>query len=389
MKLHHLRRFDERLAGHLDGLSIAGKHAQSLCAEALESPSADAVFVAAVLAVMSRQREDLDKLLALVEAAPAISKGLTAALGWVEPTSLQGIVASLLGSENPFRQSVGITACALHRVDPGFATGRWTQHSDPVVRARALRAAGELGRVEFVSALPSALHDPDPLCRLWAAWSAVLLGNRQNALEFLGHATLEAGPLQERALQLALQALSIADGQVVLSRYASDPAQQRTVVRGAGFIGDPAHIPWLISLMSDDRLARLAGEVFSFITGTDLAELDLERTPPETVAAGPNDDPDNPHVKVDEDEDLPWPDPVQVQSWWTQNQGRFTTGIRYFAGSPVTREQCLYVLQNGYQRQRSAASLHLCLLSPGTPLFEWRAPASRQQYALGTMKDAG
>jgi hypothetical protein len=95
---------------------------------------------------------------------------------------------------------------------------------------------------------------------------------------------------------------------------------------------------------------------------------------------------------MDEDGDLPWPDPVQVQRWWSQNQGRFTTGIRHFAGSPVAREQCVDVLQNGYQRQRIAASLHLCLLSPGASLFEWRAPASRQQHAVAQvagMKNAG
>jgi uncharacterized protein (TIGR02270 family) len=382
VKLHHLRRFDDRLAGHVDGLLVAGEHIQPFCAEALESPSAGAMFVTTLLAVMNERPEELERMLALAEAAPDLSKGLTAALGWVEPASLQGVVANLLGSKVPFRQTIGIAACAMHRVDPGFASSRWMAHSDPVVRARALRAAGELGRVELVSTLARAINDPDPLCQLWAAWSAVLLGDRQNALDYLKHAAFAAGSQQTRALQLALQALEIADAHLILSRCASDPAQLRTLIRGAGLIGDPAYIPWLISLMSDDKVARLAGEAFSFITGVDLAELDLEREPPDAIAGGPNDDPDDPNVEMDDDEDLPWPDPTSAQSWWAQNQGRFQPGVRHICGSPVTREQCLQVLQNGYQRQRIAASLHICLLDPGTPLFEWRAPAQRQQRAL-------
>jgi hypothetical protein len=54
-------------------------------------------------------------------------------------------------------------------------------------------------------------------------------------------------------------------------------------------------------------------------------------------------------------------------------------------GEPLNRENCLRVLKEGFQRQRIAAALYLSLLNPGTPLFEWRAPAWRQQRLLATM----
>ena len=40
------------------------------------------------------------------------------------------------------------------------------------------------------------------------------------------------------------------------------------------------------------------------------------------------------------------------------------------------------MLREGFQRQRSAAALYLCLLQPGTPLFNTAAPAWRQQRLL-------
>jgi hypothetical protein len=43
------------------------------------------------------------------------------------------------------------------------------------------------------------------------------------------------------------------------------------------------------------------------------------------------------------------------------------------------------LLKNGFQRQRMAAAIYLCLLKPGTPLFNCAAPAWRQQRLLEKM----
>ena len=74
----------------------------------------------------------------------------------------------------------------------------------------------------------------------------------------------------------------------------------------------------------------------------------------------------------------------------SENGGRPTAaasrqGTRYFMGAPVTREHCIDVLKNGYQRQRILAAHYLCLLEPGTPLFNTSAPAWRQQRLLADM----
>jgi uncharacterized protein (TIGR02270 family) len=170
-----------------------------------------------------------------------------------------------------------------------------------------------------------------------------------------------------------------------LSTLAKDPSSLRWLIRGAGLVGDPAYVPWLIGHMADNKTTRLAGEAFCLITGLDLAWLDLEVKPPESFDSGPNDDPNDPNVEMDEDDGLPWPDTLQIQAWWQANSQHFQPGTRYFMGAPLNRDTCLRVLKDGFQRPRIAAALYLSLLNPGTPLFEWRAPARRQRRLLAEM----
>lgn len=386
VKLHHLRRLDDRLAAHLDGLAVAGEYGSSMCDAALESPGVGEVFAAAVRAIEEKDERRLDKLFALVGAVPEAEPGLISAFGWVSAQYLQGAGGKLLASMEPFRRQAGIATCVMHRVDPGAALTQSLTHPEPQLRARTLRAVGELGRRDLLAACVNALQDGDAACRFWAAHSTIMLGDRGKAIDALTSIALQEGPNRIRTLQLLLKVISAARANELLKVLARDSSNMRLLIQGAGIAGDPYYIPWLIKRMDDLKLTRLAGESFSFITGLDLAYLDLERKPPEGVEFGPNDDPEDENVAMDEDDSLPWPDPVKIQAWWDANKSRFTNGERYFMGEPVTREHCIRVLKEGYQRQRIAAALYLCLLEPGTKLFPTSAPAWRQQRWLAKME---
>ena len=384
VKLLQLRRCDDRLAAHLDAMAIAGNGAWEISRAALENPSAGAGFVVAVGMIRGRQ-DFLEQLCALAQAESPVRRGMMSGFGWVDAAELRGWIATLLASVDADRKAIGIACSAMHRVDPGLAPARLLDHTDPRVRARAFRTAAELGKREFVSRLAASIEDEDPACGLWAAWSAVLLGDREQALDRLMAAIAESGPHRWRALQLALQASDPERGHALLQTLAGDSDKLRMLIEGAGYVGDARYLPWLIGRMSDDKLARLAGAAFSMTTGLDLAALDLERKPPEDFESGPGDDAADPDVEMDPDDGLPWPDPGRVQAWWSANGARFVSGTRYFMGAPVTQDHCADVLKNGYQRQRIAAAYHLCLSNPGTPLFEWRAPAWRQQQELARL----
>ena len=168
-------------------------------------------------------------------------------------------------------------------------------------------------------------------------------------------------------------------------RLRREPAQLRWLVQGSGIAGDPAYVPWLIGHMAKPETARLAGEAFTLITGADLDAVQLRRQRPEDFESGPTENPDDENVRLDPDEGLMWPDRPKVEKWWNASSSQFQKGTRYFMGAPVTREHCIHVLKTGYQRQRVLAAHYLCLLEPGTPLFNTSAPAWRQHRQLANM----
>ena len=133
VKLHHLRRFDDRIAAHCDGLRIAGEGAWPLCKMALELLSPGAIFTATLQAVQSKSLERLDRLLALAQSAPDAACGLRAAFGWLEPDELRGVVAALLASDSPGaprRRRSRAPRRAIVRwpgTSRGWAAGRWVQ----------------------------------------------------------------------------------------------------------------------------------------------------------------------------------------------------------------------------------------------------------------------
>jgi uncharacterized protein (TIGR02270 family) len=256
---------------------------------------------------------------------------------------------------------------------------------DAGLRARARRAVGLLKRADLRPALAALPADPDPACRFWAVWSAVMLGD-QGGLPGLLDVAATDQPWAGRALQLALRAMPPASGMGWLRSLSGDPAHRRRVVIGTGIIGDPVCMPWLFQKMAEPALARVAGEAFSAITGVDIAYADLDQDAPADFQAGPTENPEDEDVGRDPDEDLPWPNPDAVSAWWHANGSRFPTGQRYLLGEPMTNENLRAALRTGTQRQRATAALEIALRNPAEKLFETGAPARRQQQALGIIR---
>jgi uncharacterized protein (TIGR02270 family) len=395
VRLHQLRRLDDRIAAHLDGLAVAGEFGTRLCEAALESPGIGEVFAATVRAIEDRNAAGLARLLGLAEAEPGADpgseKGLLSAFGWVSAASLRGITKELLGSRSAFQRRVGLAACGMHQVDAGAALDEAVHDADAGLRLRALRVAGELGRLDLlpvcVQAVSDALADDSPCgaaFRFHAAHSALLLGDRDTSVACLRTLAEAPGPRRLDAVRLLLTTVAGREARVVLKQLAEDSGNVRLLIAGVGAAGDVHYLPWLIQQMADLKLARLAGESFSTITGVDLAALDLELKPPEGLETGPNDDPADEDVAMDEDDSLPWPDPAKLAAWWKAKGSSFAPGTRFFMGEAPGDSHCTGILRTGFQRQRIAAALHLRLFQPGRPLFNTAAPAWRQHRLLAS-----
>jgi len=323
--------------------------------------------------------------LALEAAAtdPELSRGLISALGWLRFDQVKKHIDQLLRSLTLEQRRIGIAASAVHRQDPGLTLVDALNDEDTFLKARAIRAVGELGRIDLLPMLKNQFSDKDKECQFWAGWSAVLLGDRDEAMEFLKTFATSESPFLESALNLTLRVMDNTSAQNWLKEMSQQPDWLRYTVIGAGVAGNPVRIPWLIEHMEVPELARVAGESFTMITGVDIAYEDLEGEWPEGFEAGPTESPEDEDIEMDPDEDLPWPDPELIAGWWSKNKGKFANWTRYLLGQPISHEHLQQVLRNGYQRQRAAAAIELAMLHPGQPLFEVRAPGFRQQKILG------
>src|SRR5271157_5542172 len=315
---------------------------------------------------------------------PKAARGLISALGWLAYEEAAKHIKSWIAAESSTSRRIGLAASSIHRHNPGpDALNPALASGDPLLKARALRAFGELGLVDYHINARANIKAKDPACRFWAAWSNALLNGHKDAVAYLQNVAEGGGPFSERAAQMAMRRLAPNDAKAWLKKLVKDLGQKRIAVIAAGAFADPEVVPFLIDQMKVPKLARVAGESFSLISGADIAYEDLDGEPPEDVEVAPPETPEA-EAALEADLSLPWPDPVLVQKWWNTRQGNFAKGTRYLLGQPITPESLRLALKNGYQRQRAAAALELAILKPGRPVFEVRAPGFRQQ---GILKD--
>jgi len=383
--LDDLAALDNRLEAHLDGLLIAGDSAWDICHAALEIGEPGEVFVAALLALDSGDGVKVDSVLAVAQSSIVNLRAFGSALAWLDFHKVRGLVSAFCNSNQFIYNYLGVSAYALHRVDLGAKLNQGINSDNLILRARSLRAAGELGRIDLLPAIQTCWQADDEATRFWSVWSSVLLGNSAAQLQ-LQSFVFPGSTFGYPALQCAVRVLNSDAIRHWLSGLAQQEDTLRYALKGAGYTGNPLYVPSLLNQMVVPEYARVAGEAFSMITGIDLAYLDLDGDRPEGYQAGPTEDPGDENVGLDVDEDLPWPNPAVVNQWWSDNAHRFTAGERYLCGERISTQQCQFVLNSGFQRQRQAAALELALMEPNTALYEIRAPGFRQKKDFPAFK---
>jgi hypothetical protein len=405
--LKDLAKLDNRVEAHIDGLRIAGDEGWKICNEVLKWEEAGDLFTAAVLTFENGKDEWIETVLKAGEESYELSRGIVSALGWLPYEQAAVHIQKLLASDSSYLRRIGIAASAVHRKDIGKHIADALSSEDTLLKARALKAAGELGRKDLLPFISTLINDKDDNCRFWASWSAAFLGDGK-AVPVLKTFALPSNPphpdplpqgeressgapsslpqwlrgRSEEAVKLAMRRLVISAAHTWQEELAQNPKTLRLALIGAGIIGDPVMVPWLIEYMNTPEQARVAAEAFTMITGVDIAYEDLEGEKPEGFETGPTENPEDEDVEMDPDEDLAWPNPELILGWWNKNKGRFKSGTRYLLGQPIISENLQQVLRIGFQRQRYADALELAMMKPGTPLFEVRAPGFRQKQML-------
>jgi uncharacterized protein (TIGR02270 family) len=301
------------------------------------------------------------------------------ALGWISEEDVLPFLTSRREAEDPHIRRLVIAGYELQGIDPGEFLQRSISDPQAIVRNRALRAAGVLGRKDLAYAVARSIAATEEDSRYFAAWTCARLGLRDSAVLGVLRSIAESKSRHaESAMQMALRCMGRYEGREWIASLLESPRLKRLGIQGIGVLGDPSLISELIGFMRNEKFSRVAGESFSMITGVDLKYSDLNQDSPEGFEPGPNDDPDDPDVAMDPDEDLPWPAQELVNQWWKDHGSAFSPEKRYLCGMPIEERSLKEVIANGYQRQRTAAALELGLLYPSMPLFNTRRPGKHQ-----------
>jgi uncharacterized protein (TIGR02270 family) len=379
-RLIDLARHDERLEAYLDAMRVHRAALEAAVQEEHDRGAPAADFMLASLALMT-EGSDFFATLGEADAQPSDVPAVIAALCWAERSAATRAVNELNAAAAPLCRAVGIAALGARRADPGGRLATSLSDPSPLVRARACRTAGQLGRADLMTRLHPGLGDADPECRFWSAWAAARMGAAE-PLETLADIAWNNRTRAGRALDLLLRRFALPEANAWLRGFARLPDRKRDLIRATAIVGDPLYLPWLIEQMADPATARIAGESFSTITGVDLAYRDLDLRPPSDFQSGPNDDPADENVALDEDANLPWPDPARIGAWWVANRPRFSPGTAYFLGVPKADADWLEALSDAFQRQRHAAALELAIRQPDKAMFEVRARGRLQRQLI-------
>jgi uncharacterized protein (TIGR02270 family) len=380
--MRNLGGLDERVDAHLDGLVLSGEPGWEACKAGLDEEEPGTVFTALFVATTQRDLRAVAHVLNVGAESPELLRAMVAALGWSSFKDLNRLLPGLLDPRCPTElHYLGIAACTAHRRDPKDRLTQALVSEAPLVRARALRAVGELGRTDLLDEVRKALAAEDPSVRFWAAWASSLFGDAEGERTLLRFAS-DASGLESRACETVMRRLAPAAACTWIESSAG-VQDDRVTLAGAAALGDPALIPWVLDRMAVPALARIAGAAFHRITGLDFSSAKLRAKPPEGFASGPTDDPDDEEVAMDRDAALPWPNHALAEAWWKRRERDFRAGTRHLLGKPVASEAWLQqVLRSAAQPARAAAAEELSMMRQGQPLFEVRAPAARQKKGL-------
>src|SRR6266568_1330739 len=180
--LRQVAELDQRVEAHLDGLRIAGGPAWELCEEQLVPKGAGEIFAGAALAFETEDNQRLTDLLKAASKSVQLSRGLISALGWLAGDRAQPHIRRLLQSPEPMGRRMGIAAAAVLRHDPGPPLAEALRDNDALLKAKALRAVGELGRLDLIPVAKSSLASDKEEVRFAASWSVALLSGDSQAL---------------------------------------------------------------------------------------------------------------------------------------------------------------------------------------------------------------
>jgi uncharacterized protein (TIGR02270 family) len=372
---------EERLLAHLDALVVGGTPvAGVLLTPALESEE-PARLSAALWALLARPDPMRTGWLdALLESLPG---ELHASVRRAMELSGRRAVADTVLQPWLEKEDATFVAMALDVLSFRREVPRppleWLSHPDGRVVAAALRALWPLPPQVDALWLSRLLRDPRPEvadAALEAGWVAGV----GSAWESCGERV--AGRLGTLRLPMVMLALSGRPRDLQLLMECLGQEETRADALWAlGFSGRREAAEACLEMMGERRLAPLAAEAFSAITGLEwtgpyvMPREEQESLPPleEDLAQD---------LEPRPEDALPVPSRPAAAAWWKEARQRFSEGTRYLRGREFSPDVLLEELEQGPMRRRYVLALELAWRSQGACQVQTRAFTHRQRTVL-------
>ena len=373
-RLTDIYETDQRLAGSFRYLQLAGSAALDIAAAVFaESPALGEAVVFAALSMHAKRTGFEKEILQLLETEADAITALAEAFRYVGKEVQRDVFYPWIKHDEPFLASAALAAATLLRLHLRDLLIPYVTDPRPLVRGRAFEYAGVMGLSAHAPVALAALAEPDADLSFQAAVASVRLGRPQAATALAARIGGDTPPWQCRlAVELSFPLLPEDVSHAHVRALLKQEDTQRWGLLGLGVIGSTRTLPYLLQVMEEPRVTRMAGWAFAMITGANIAEDDLELEAfPET-----EDDPllEGAAEELFFEDGLPFPDPARVHDWLIA-KGRNLSGEHpLLFGLPQWSWQDMESPDLEFQGRYRALAQVLSLRSGEGRLPNWRAP---------------
>lgn len=364
--------FIHLLNAHLDGLIIAKDIGWKEAYKSLNRWKTDGeAFVCGILAHQSKNIGWLNECLDLIKQSPDTTlQGYTAALTYLPYELVEEYLNKLQDSHDNINICILLNSLAGHQKRlPSERLDNYLQYNHTTVKLATCRYIQSLKLKNRLPHLYRLNDDDDLLIKqraaiaiCWLSFNDIKVVNmlQQTILSYVNTPTTLGG-LDELLYQLQLEELVRVAGQVY-SVHPIDPLPLLDILPSylkilfLGHYGKSKYLTYLLDLLNNEELCRLAFWAIHMITGLDIYDstylIQTEENDSTTT-------PINKHIErlvtgIDK------PDKHAI--------GKVCKHIslmqdNVLLGKPITEQSCKYILQQGNQVERYIASWHLYRLN--------------------------
>jgi uncharacterized protein (TIGR02270 family) len=290
------------------------------------------------------------------------------------------VLIDLARAPDPRWQAAALAAARPRGGLEGVQLQPFLASPDARVKAAALRLADRIGppaRPQVEAAQGSA----DAAVRDAALEVGLVMGLKSS---YLAARRIVGDREPDLAFPLLVLAISgdPADLEAIGGALAA-PGHRAAALRALGVSGWGGAVDLCLPHLEDERVARLAGEAVTAVTGLAIDGVYVEEEPPAPDELLPLEEDDlDADLVPGPEAALPAPDADRVAAWWKKERPRFEPAARYLAGRPWDRDGMLEQLRAGPMRRRPPIALELAARTGGALRIETQDWVRRQLRAL-------